>query len=289
VKDVLPDWNISDDTIRNQVTVTDLLSHRAGFSVGDYCLGAENNVLISKEDTMAFLNDRKAIQPFRAKFQYNNLGYELASLVIDKASGSSWADLLRDRIFKPLQLTRTLLDHPASDDGNVAKAYEALDDASPVEIHTVKATEKTMSGAAAGLRTCTKDLLYDAFMIAANDQFASGNTSTPNSPLKQVSHLMSAAIPINGPTATEASYALGWVRVQLPGRMGAVGCNPSLMPDGMPIVGKGVPSRPETETAIVVMSNSLALNDSPDVRKHPFLSFLLDCSLAPLNCDVSPC
>ena len=75
--------------------------------------------------------------------------------------------------------------------------------------------------------------------------------------------------------------------------MGAVGCNPSLMPDGMPIVGKGVPSRlviyhqgslpgalsavvliPGTETAIVVMSNSLALNDSPDVRKHT-LSFIL--------------
>ena len=133
--------------------------------------------------------------------------------------------MLRDRILKPLNLSRTLLDYPAPDDGNVAMAYEALDDASPVEIHTVKATEKIMSGAAASLRTCTEDLLvlYDAFMIAANDQFASGNTSTPNSPLKQVNHLMSAAIPINGPTANEASYALGWVRVQLPGRMGAVG------------------------------------------------------------------
>jgi len=133
--------------------------------------------------------------------------------------------LLRDRILKPLNLSRTLLDYPAPDDGNVAMAYEALDDASPVEIYTVTATEKIMSGAAAGLRTCTKDLLvlYDAFMIAANDQFASGNTSTPNSPLKQVSHLMSAAIPINGPTANEASYALAWARVQLPGRMGAVG------------------------------------------------------------------
>ena len=63
---VLPDWIISDDTSRNQVTVTDLLSHPTGFSVGDYYLGAENNVLISKEDTMAFLNDQKAIQPFRA-------------------------------------------------------------------------------------------------------------------------------------------------------------------------------------------------------------------------------
>jgi hypothetical protein len=90
--------------------------------------------------------------------------------------------------------------------------------------------------------------------------------------------------------------------------MGAMGCNPSLMPDGMPIVGKGVPSRlviyhqgslpgalsavalmPETETAIVVMSNSLALNDSPDVRNIPFLSFLLLCSVAHLNCDISPC
>jgi CubicO group peptidase (beta-lactamase class C family) len=202
VKDFLLEWNISDDTIRNQVTITDLLSHRAGFSVGDYYLGAQNNVLISKEDTMAFLNDQKSIKPFRAQWQYNNLGYELVSLVINKVSGSSWADLLRDRILKPLNLSRTLLDYPAPDDGNVAKAYEALDDASPVEIHTVKATKKIMSGAAAGLRTCTKDLLvlYDAFMTVANAQFASGNTSTPNSPLKQVNHLMSAAIPINGPT-----------------------------------------------------------------------------------------
>jgi CubicO group peptidase (beta-lactamase class C family) len=196
VKDVLPECNISDEAIRNQVTITDLLSHRAGFSVGDYYLGAQNNVLISKEDTMAFLNNQKAIRPFRAQWQYNNLGYEIVSLVIDKVSGSSWADLLRDRILKLLNLSRTLLDYPAPDDGNVAKAYEALDDASPVEIDTVKATEKIMSGAAAGLRTCTKDLLvlYDAFMTAANDQFVSGNTSTPNSPLKQVNHLMSAAI-----------------------------------------------------------------------------------------------
>jgi hypothetical protein len=144
-----------------------------------------------------------------------------------------------------------------------------------------------MSGGAAGVRTCTKDLLvlYDAFMTAANDQFATGNTSTPNSPLKQVNHLMSAAMPMNGPTANEESYALGWARVQLPGTMGAVGVNPPLMPDGMPIVGKGVPSRlviyhqgslpgalsavllmPNTRTAIVAMSNSLALCDCPDVR-----------------------
>ena len=81
------------------------------------------------------------------------------------------------------------------------------------------------------------------------------------------------------PTFRETSYGFGWARVQLPGPMGAMDCNPLLMPHDMPVVGKGAPSKfvcyhqsslpgalaamnqiPETESAIVVLSNSLALN-----------------------------
>lgn len=65
--------------------------------------------------------------------------------------------------------------------------------------------------------------------------------------------------------------------------MGAVGCNSPLMPYGMPVVGKGAPSTlvcyhqgcmpgalaavnlvPETESAIVILSYSLTLNDTSD-------------------------
>lgn len=85
------------------------------------------------------------------------------------------------------------------------------------------------------------------------------------------------------PTRSETSYAFGWARVQLPGRMGDIGCNPGLMPYGMPIVGKGAPSQlviyhqgslpgalaavlllSDNESAILVLSNRLALNDTPD-------------------------
>lgn len=59
MKDVLLEWNIADDTVRNQVTITDLMCHRAGVSTGDHYLGAENNVLTKKEDTLAFLNDQR--------------------------------------------------------------------------------------------------------------------------------------------------------------------------------------------------------------------------------------
>jgi hypothetical protein len=65
--------------------------------------------------------------------------------------------------------------------------------------------------------------------------------------------------------------------------MGQIGINPGLMPHGMPVVGKGVPPRlvifhqgslpgalslimllPDTESAIVITSNALALDDVPD-------------------------
>ena len=65
--------------------------------------------------------------------------------------------------------------------------------------------------------------------------------------------------------------------------MGDIGCNTGLMPNGMPVVGKGAPSQlvlyhqgslpgalaavllhPDTESAIVVLTNTLGLNDTPD-------------------------
>ncbi len=284
LKDVLPDFQIEDEILRNATTVTDILSHRTGMSIGNYYLGSDNNNLISIEDSMKFISDQEPISPFRAQFEYNNLGYELAGHVIDKTSGTTWAEMLMSRIFRPLRMDRTFLHDPTGEIDNVATSYNTLDDGTPTMIHTVKATENTFGGASAGVLTCVRDLLklYKAFLHAANDQFATGKTFTPDSILKQVNRLFSAKIPIHPPTFYEASYALGWVRVQLPGTMGDIGINPALMPDGMPIVGKGssqlvvfhqgsmpgalaaVNLLPESNSAIVVMTNSLALNDCPD-------------------------
>ena len=114
-------------------------------------------------------------------------------------------------------------------------------------------------------------------------EYTSGKTSMKDSPLKQVNYLMSAKIPMGDSTFRETSDGFGWARVQLPGPMGAIGCNPPLMPHGMSVVGKGAPSTlvcyhqgslpgalaavnlvPEPESAVVVLSNSLTLNDTPD-------------------------
>lgn len=110
-----------------------------------------------------------------------------------------------------------------------------------------------------------------------------------------MTHLTSAKIPMDHPSRNEISYACGWGRVQLPNKMGQIGINPGLMPDGMPTVGKGAPSQlvlfhqgslagilsivmilPDTDNVIVVLSTSLALNDVPDWVGQLVLEELLD-------------
>lgn len=243
VKDVLPGFHPRDEALRNFTTITDLLAHRTGMAASNYWLGSQNNILVAKEDSLMFLNNQLSVKPFRGQWQYNNLGYELAGLVIEQVSGQRWDKVLGSKILEPLGLTRTnaMADEK---DGNTAKAYAVLDNSTPTEIAGVKSAANKFGGAAGGIRSCVKDLLkfYQELMRAGKHQFGTGQASTPGSPLSQVAQLLSAKIPLREKSLREDSYALGWVRCQLPGPMGAIGLNPRLMPDGMPIVGKGAPS-----------------------------------------------
>ena len=286
VKDILPDFRIQDDILRNHTTVTDLLCHRTGMSWGDnYYVSSENNIIIPGKAGMKYLSSQEPLLPFRGQFQYNNLPYELAGYVIEKLSGVTYSDFVTSRLTRPIGMPRTSFKSPQAGTENVATCYNVLDDGTPTPVPCVKAGDDGFGASSGGIRTCVVDLLrlYGVFLASANDQFTNERTSTENSPLKQVNHLMSAKIPMSQPTRSETSYAFGWARVQLPGRMGDIGCNPGLMPNGMPIVGKGAPSQlviyhqgslpgalaavlllPDTESAIVVLTNTLSLNDTPD-------------------------
>ena len=286
VKDVLPEFSPKNDILRNYTTVADLLCQCTGMAWGDgLYIGTDNNVLISGENSMKYIISQEPHLPFRGQYAYNNIPYELAGHVIEKLTGSTRSEVLKSRILDPIGLDRTSLKTPLPDVDDVAKCYNTLDDGTPTPIRCATTGDDGFCGPSGGLRTCVKDLLKfcSSLLRSASDQFASGKTLTKDSPLKQVNHIESAKIPMGDPIFRETSYGFGWARVQLPGPMGDMGCNPLLMPQDMPVVGKGAPSTlmcyhqgslpgalaavnlvPETESAIVVSSNSLALNDAPD-------------------------
>lgn len=286
VKDALPTFHPQDATLRNCLTLTDILCHRHGMSWGDHLIiGTDSNILIDGQHAMDYINSQALLQPFRAQYKYNNIAFDIAGKVIEALSGQSFGDFVRSRIFEPLGMERSFLKTPPSNIDNVSKCYNALDDSSVAHITSPKPGDNGYMGPTAGLRSCVSDLmkLYTAFVTSFNDQFNSGRTDTADSPFKQVAELMSAKIPMDQPSRNEVSYALGWGRVQLPGRMGQIGLNPALLPQGMPVVGKDVPPElvifhqgsmpgtlaivillPNTNSAIVVLTNTLALTDVAD-------------------------
>ncbi|KAI8633860.1 beta-lactamase/transpeptidase-like protein [Xylariaceae sp. FL1651] len=296
IRKVLPDFNPRDCSLGEQMTISDILAHRTGLSNCDF-LGSENSTLFAHKDSLRHLNDQVPLKPLREQMQYNNLGYELAGLVIDNVT-ESWANVFRQQLFGPLGMKRSFVGRPPERIGNVAKAYNTLDDATWVEIPLTGAGEGAFLGSSEGMFTCVEDLLnaYSKIMEAVDDQFTTGESFTKGSPIKQATEVFSAKIPMCQPTLLEASYGFGIGRVQLPGAMGQFGMNPGLMPDRkMPVVAKGAPSRlvfyhqgslpgalsamvmiPELQTAVVVMTNSLALNDCADWVMQLVIEQLLD-------------
>jgi CubicO group peptidase (beta-lactamase class C family) len=247
VKDALPSLDIHDETLQNQMTIADLLCHRSGMSWGDNLLiGTDNNIIVSGEDAMVYLNSQTRLLPFRGQFAYNNLAYELAGNVIESLSKESFFDFIQTRIFDPLGMTRTYLKTPSSELDNVGKCYNALDDGTSAPITCVKVGDDWLGAPHAGMWTCVKDLmkLYRAFMKAFNHQIVTGDTSTEGLPLRQVAQLMSANMFMDQPSRNEASYGLGWARLQLPGRMGQIGINPALMPHSLPACRQGCATSP---------------------------------------------
>ncbi|KAK3936014.1 hypothetical protein QBC46DRAFT_420483 [Diplogelasinospora grovesii] len=140
-------------------------------------------------------------------------------------------------------MARTWTQSPLSLTKDVSKAYNVLDDRSPVEIHTVQAREGNFGGSSRGMFGCVEDLLraYSNVMAAINSGRGKDSSGrNPKNPIKQAAEISSAKIPMAQPTFREASYALGLARVELPGPMGHIGMKPSLMPDGkMPTVVRG--------------------------------------------------
>lgn len=298
VKDALPDFQSRDATLQNHATITDLLCHRTGMGWADnLIIGTDANVLVPAKDMVKYVNDRPLQLPFRGGFAYNNLHYELAGRIIEAASGQSYYDFVKTRLLDPLDMHRTFLKTPPAETDNVSRCYNALDDATSAPITCPRLGDDWYGAPSGGMRSTTKDLgkLYGAFISAFNDQFGDSQAApSEGNPLKQATHLMSGKIPMVETSKHETSYALGWARVQLPGQLGHIGLNPGLLPQGMPTIGQGahqlllfhqgslpgalafVGLLPESETAVVILTNSLALNDVADWVGHVVLEELLD-------------
>ena len=102
----LPDYPEPD--VRSKVTLRHLLNHTGG--TGDIFgpLFAEKRLsLKTHSDYVALYGTRKLLFEPGAEWRYSNYGFVLLGAVIERVSGRSYYDYVRDRIYVPAGMTKT--------------------------------------------------------------------------------------------------------------------------------------------------------------------------------------
>ncbi|OLD64549.1 MAG: hypothetical protein AUI33_12175 [Ignavibacteria bacterium 13_1_40CM_2_61_4] len=123
----LPGFQLYDPWVTRELTVRDLLTHRSGLERGDLLWWASP---YDRAEVLRRIRFLKAKWSFRATYGYQNIMFLAAGQVAAAAAGggTSWDDLMRDRILRPLGMTATttsVTTLPVA--GDVATPYELID------------------------------------------------------------------------------------------------------------------------------------------------------------------
>ena len=99
----LPWFRVKDPWITRSMTIRDILSHRSGMPGDAYPVLAVMDAREAGERLR--LPDNQA--PLRQGYRYSNQGYGVAGLVVEAATGMTWSEWVRQRIFAPLGMHRS--------------------------------------------------------------------------------------------------------------------------------------------------------------------------------------
>jgi CubicO group peptidase (beta-lactamase class C family) len=104
----LPEFKMYNDYVTQEFTIRDLLTHRSGLGLGagDLMIWPDGHDF-TPNDIVKNIHYLKPISGFRTKYDYDNLLYVIAGVVIEKVSGKPWCDFVEERIMKPIGMTHS--------------------------------------------------------------------------------------------------------------------------------------------------------------------------------------
>ena len=117
VREYLPGFQMFDPVATEQLTARDMVTHRSGLPRHDLIWYSSS---LSREELVARLRYLEPNKPIREKFQYNNLMFVTAGYLGGRILGSSWEDLVRQRILEPLGMMNSKF---SSDDARKSPDY----------------------------------------------------------------------------------------------------------------------------------------------------------------------
>lgn len=95
VRDYLPEFRLSDAVATERVTIRDLLSHQSGLPRHDWIHVPGD---LAPAEMLPLMRHLELSRDIRVTWQYNNLCYNAAGLLIERLSGKSFETFVRERL-----------------------------------------------------------------------------------------------------------------------------------------------------------------------------------------------
>lgn len=120
VPDVAAHWSA--------ITIRQLLNQVSGIQNYTATGKLVNDKNYTKTELLGLVRDLPANFEPGTKWEYSNTNYFLLGMVIEKIAGRSYPDFMKDRIFKPLGMSSTIVNTSGSQIKNAAIGYELASD-----------------------------------------------------------------------------------------------------------------------------------------------------------------
>ncbi|KAJ5950271.1 uncharacterized protein N7479_008684 [Penicillium vulpinum] len=296
LRDILPDIDHTDIYWTYKTTIGDILAHRCGLDGEVATLladGRNSNVQPSLENLLKTVDLIPHTLPHREAWLICPWGYTLAAHIIGQISGQPLHEYLQDQIFRPLGMNSTTLRPSFEETTNFAEPHASLSNGEAYPLKFQPNFTNTLFEGSRGAYSTVSDLLIWAKETLAASQNTEASADTV---LRQIPHILSNHIAMENPSLLERSYGFGWARAQLPGIVGLLGGNSGLWKmSQQPVFGVGNQSRlmiyhqgggpgyssflaifPETQSAVVVLTNTTATSDAADWIARLLIEGLFD-------------
>lgn len=205
VKNYLPEFAMNDPVATGQLTLRDIACHRSGLPRHDLSWYAPAENRAERVHRIRYLQPS---QPFRSKFQYNNLMYMTAGHVMEQVTGQSWEEFVRLRIFEPLEMTSSNFSvHTTKESVNHAQPYVKTG----LHVHCTDFLDVSAIGPAGSINSNIDDMTNWVSFHLNNGQHGDRRiVSTQGLSETHSPHMVLPIPPGKNKEIPIQAYALGW-------------------------------------------------------------------------------
>src|SRR3989449_2790235 len=104
VRRYIPTIEFPDPYLTANITMRDLLCHRTGIRATNSAWYFTN---VNRSQLLGLVKNMEIAAPFRTQWLYSNIGFTIAGEAAARVAGTTWEDLITQRIIVPLGMKRT--------------------------------------------------------------------------------------------------------------------------------------------------------------------------------------